>query len=208
MAALVRKILHRDEQPRARDLTQILDGALSAFLDFGIKRASMGEVAKRSKLSPATLYRRFAQKTDLVEAVAIREARRFIADVDARIDHSASPHEQIAEGFVSFTKGLQGNALLTRLLVTEPEATLPMLTLRAGPFLALGRGYLAETIRRLQAEGKLAEFDAEPAAEILARLALSLALTPEGVIPVADEEAARRFAAQHITRLLGLTPEA
>ncbi|MBC6450126.1 TetR/AcrR family transcriptional regulator [Actinokineospora xionganensis] len=184
---------------------EILDGALSAFLEFGIRRTSMGEVAKRSKLSPATLYRRFAQKSDIVRAVAIREAHRFIADVDARIDQDASAEEQVVEGFVAFTQGVRRNQLLTRLLVTEPEFTLPLLTTEAGPFLALGRDYLAAITRRLQAEGKLQPYEPEPVAEILARLALSLVLTPDGVIPVDDVDAARTFARTHITPLVRLT---
>lgn len=184
------------------DQPEILDGALSAFLEFGIRRTSMGEVAKRSKLSPATLYRRFAQKGDIIRAVAIREARRFIDEVDARIDQGASAEEQVVEGFVAFTQGVRRNKLLTRLLVTEPEFTLPLLTTEAGPFLALGRDYLAGITRRLQAEGKLQAYEAEPVAEILARLALSLVLTPDGLIPVDDVEAARSFARDHILALV------
>ncbi|MGH3861327.1 TetR/AcrR family transcriptional regulator [Actinokineospora sp.] len=187
------------------DQTEILDGALSAFLEFGIRRTSMGEVAKRSNLSPATLYRRFAQKNDIVRAVATREALRLIEEVDARIDTSASGEEQVVEGFVAFTQGVRRNKLLTRLLVTEPELTLPLLTTEAGPFLAMGRHYLAGITRRLQAEGKLQTYEPEPVAEILARLALSLVLTPDGVIPVDDGAAARNFARDHITPLVRLT---
>jgi AcrR family transcriptional regulator len=189
------------------DHPRILDAALTAFLEFGIRRTSMGEVAKRSKLSPATLYRRFAQKSDIVRAVAIREAQRFINEVDARIDPTASGEEQVVEGFVAFTLGVRRNQLLTRLLVTEPELTLPLLTTDAGPFLALGRDYLAAITRRLQAEGKVQAYDPEPVAELLARLALSLVLTPDGVIPVDDEQAARAFAREHITPLVRLTPD-
>lgn len=189
-----------------RDIPRILDGALAAFLEFGIRRTSMGEVAKRSKLSPATLYRRFAQKNDLVRAVAIREAQRFIEEVDARIDPAASAEDQVVEGFVGFTLGVRNNRLLTRLLVTEPEFTLPLLTTDAGPFLALGRDYLAGITRRLQAEGKLQAYDPEPVAEMLARLALSLVLTPDGVIPVDDVRAARAFAREYITALVRVVP--
>lgn len=192
----------QEQLPGVPDVERILDGALSAFLDFGMRRTSMAEIAKRAGLSPATLYRRFAQKQDLVAAVAIREARRFVQSVDARVDRSAPAGEQIVDGFVAFTSGLRENRLLRRQLETEPEDALPELTLRAGPFLALGRGYLAEHIRRLQADGELAPFDPEPMAEIFARLALSLVLTPDGVIPVDDPAAARRFAAEHLVPLL------
>ena len=182
----------------------ILDGALSAFLDFGIKRASMNEIAKRAGVSPATLYRRFANKTAVVEAVGMREARQFIAAVDQRVDRNASAREQVVEEFVAFTAMLAGNKLLRRLLVTEPETILPQLTTGAAAVLAVGRGYLADTLRRLQNEADLPRFDVEGVAEICARLALSLALTPDGIIPIDDEAAARKFADEHITALVRL----
>lgn len=186
----------------------ILDGALAAFLDFGIRRTSMADIATRSRISPATLYRRFAQKTDLVQAVGLREVRRFLADVDRRVNQDASAEEQVVELYLAFLGGLRRNALLRRLLDTEPEAVLPLLTVRGAPVLDLGRDYLAEFIRRLQAERKLARFDAEPVAEMIARIALSMALTPQTTIPVTDEKAARRFAREHITVMFRLPPAA
>lgn len=182
----------------------VLDGALSAFLDFGIRRASMNEIAKRAGVSPATLYRRFASKAAVVEAVGMREAREFVRAVDARVDRGAPAREQVVEEFVAFAVRLADNRLLQRLLVTEPESILPQLTVGAAPVLALGRAYLADTLTRLQREGGLPEFDVDAVAEICARLALSLALTPDGAIPIDDEDAARAFADAHITALMRL----
>lgn len=183
-----------DDADRAR----ILDGALDAFLDYGIRRASMSEIASRSGVSPATLYRRFAQKTDVVEAVGRREVRRLLAGVDRRVDRTLGADDQIVELYVAFLGGLRRNRLLARVLVTEPETVLPLLTVQGGPVLELGRAYLVEVIERLQDSGGLARYDAAPVAEIMARVALSMVLTPETAIPVADDEA-RRFAARHIT---------
>lgn len=180
----------------------ILDGALAAFLDFGIKRTSMGEIAKRSGVSPATLYRRYASKTAVVEAVGLREAQRFVTAVDGRVDRSAPVEVQVATGFSAFVAILSGNPLLRRLLITEPDVLLPYLTTNGGPLLALGRAYLADYIGELQGNAELREFDTEQVAEILARLALSLALTPDGIIPVEDEKAAQEFALAHIATLL------
>ena len=180
----------------------ILDGALEAFLDFGIKRTSMNEVAKRSGVSPATLYRRYSSKNAVVQAVGLREAGRFVEAVDARIDRSAPIEEQVTEGFVAFATTLANNRLLRRLLTTEPDVVLPFLTTNAGPLLAVGRAYLAADLREMQATGGLPEYDADYVAEILARLALSLALTPDGLIPIDDDAAARDFARAHIGALV------
>ena len=41
-------------------------------------------------------------------------------------------------------------------------------------------------------------------AEMVARVALSMALTPQTCIPVDDEQAARRFARQHVSGVFGM----
>jgi AcrR family transcriptional regulator len=181
----------------------LLDAALSAFMDFGIKRTTMGEIARRCGVSPATLYRRFPGKDQLVWAVGRREASRLIAGVDAGVDQEADAETQLVELFMGFVTGLRENRLLPRLMATEPEVVLPLLTTQGAPVLVLGRSYLAEVIRRLQASGHLPTFDPEPAAEMVARVALSLALTPQTCIPLDDDEAARRFARQHVAILFG-----
>jgi AcrR family transcriptional regulator len=178
--------------------TAVLDGALSAFLDFGIRRASMSEIARRAGISPATLYRRFAQKSDVVMAVGLREVRRFLVEVDAEVDPTLPAEDQVVALFVAFLAGLRRNKLLARLLETEPETVLPALTVNAEPVLALGRAYLADIIRRLQAAGAAEAYDPEPVAEMIARLALSMALTPQTSLPLHDDAVARSFARNHI----------
>lgn len=184
----------------------VLDAAMRSFLDFGIRRTSMGEIARRSGISPATLYRRFAQKSDIVQMVGLREVRRFIDDVESRIDHSAPADDQLVELFVSFANGLRSNQLIRRLLDTEPEIVLPFLTTAGGPVLALGTDYLAEFIERLQGEGQLPRYDARPVAEAMARVALTLPLIPQTSIPIGDSAAARRFARDHLVLIAHSAP--
>ncbi|WP_309247546.1 TetR/AcrR family transcriptional regulator [Nocardia terpenica] len=194
--------LVRGATPEDGDRAGVLDAALLAFLDFGIKRTSMVEVARRGGLSLATLYRRFANKSDLIQAVGLRQARQFIDKADAtvqrQIDRDASAEDQIVELFVAFLDGLRGNRLLDRLLKTEPETVLPYLTVQGAPVIELGRDYLAEFIARLQREGKLPQYDPLPLAEMIARTALSMALTPQTVIPLGDDAAVRQFAREHV----------
>ncbi|QIS06017.1 TetR family transcriptional regulator [Nocardia brasiliensis] len=203
MAKLTRLLPRiRSAGPEDRNQARVLDAALLAFLDFGIKRTSMVEVARRCGLSLATLYRRFASKSELIEAVGLRQTREFVEQVDAalqqQVDREASAHEQIVELFAAFITGLRDNRLVHRLLATEPELLLPFLTIKGAPIIELGRDYLSEFITRLQREGKLPEYDPEPLAEMIARTALSLALTPQTVIPLHDDAAIRQFARDHI----------
>ncbi|MGW4124042.1 TetR/AcrR family transcriptional regulator [Nocardia sp. NPDC004711] len=203
MAKLAKLLpLVRGSGPEDHNQAKVLDAALMAFLDFGIKRTSMVEVARRGGLSLATLYRRFAGKNDLIQAVGLRQARQLVEDIDAAVqvpvERDASAEEQITVLFIAFIEGLRGNQLLGRLLKTEPEVVLPYLTVQGAPVIELGRDYLAEFIARLQAEDKLPQYDPLPLAEIIARAALSLALTPQTVIPLDDPVALRQFARDHI----------
>ncbi|MDO3646847.1 TetR/AcrR family transcriptional regulator [Nocardia mangyaensis] len=185
-----------------RDNADVLNGALAAFLDFGIKRTSMGEVARRGGLSLATLYRRFGGKADIVQAVGLWQVRHLLEQADASMrrqaEEGASAEDQIVELFVAFALGLRENPLLDRLLATDAATVLPYLTTGGAPVIELGRDFLAEFITRLQEAGKLPAYDPLPVAELVARTALSLVLTKPTVIPLDDEAAARRFARDHI----------
>ncbi|MEU4649133.1 TetR/AcrR family transcriptional regulator [Nocardia fluminea] len=200
----VSSILARILEKPVTDGEKLLDSALSAFLDFGIKRTSMGEIARRAGISPATLYRRYESKNELVEAVGVREAQRYVTDIDERVRAVTEPGDQLVEIFVAFVTTIAGNELLRRLLSTEPEITLPRLTTDAGPILAVGRAYLADKLRELQASAPVPEFDPDLVAEVMARLALSLALTPDGLIPLDDAEAGREFARRTLLPMVGL----
>jgi len=199
-----------DEPDASRGV--ILDGALAAFLDVGIRRTSMGDVARRSRISPATLYRKFAGKSGLVEAVALREVRRFLADMDDTLEatrqEGGDAEEQVITLGLAVIDWIRRNQLLRRLLETEPELVLPLLTTQGAPVLNLGRTYLRGVLERLQREGVLPKYDPDPIAETLARLALSLALTPESVLPLDDEDAARALFRAHIVPALGLQERA
>ncbi|MEV5836853.1 TetR/AcrR family transcriptional regulator [Nocardia sp. NPDC052112] len=196
-------ILQRILEKPVSDGEKLLESALSAFLDFGIKRTSMGEIARRAGISPATLYRRFESKNELVEAVSVREAQRFVAEIDKRVQKVEGVEEQLIEIFVAVITEIAGNELLRRLLRTEPDLILPRLTTEAGPIIAVGRTYLAEKLRELRS-GADDDFDFELVAEIMARLALSLALTPDGLIPIDDVAAGRDFARRTLLPMVGV----
>ena len=199
----VRPALELGGAPDDRD--PVLDAALAAFLDFGIRRTSMGEIARRAGISPATLYRRYAAKSDIVMAVGLREASRDIASIDARIDPAAPPVEQLTRLYLEVSRRLHGNRLLIRVLETEPETVLPRLTLEAGPLLDIGRSYLADFLVRLQREGHVPPYDVTPVVDWLARHAQSETLTPAASAP--SEQEVRAFVRDHLAPFVGITVE-
>jgi AcrR family transcriptional regulator len=186
------------------DLTteRILDAALEQFRRVGIRRSSVEEVARRAGVTRVTVYRRFPQKDRLIEAVVLRECSRAIAEVDARISSLEDPVERTVEGFVAMVELVRAHPLLTGLMAVEPQSVLRQLTVDGRPVIEIGTAFIAGHIRRSQHAGDLPEYDPQPVAEILARLAHSLLLTPEGGIPIDDLDQAREFARLHLTPIL------
>jgi AcrR family transcriptional regulator len=186
------------------DRDPVLDAALTAFLDFGIRRTSMGEIARRAGISPATLYRRYAQKSDVQMAVGLREAQRELSYVDHKVDPGAPPLEQLVQLYTAVTHRLRDNKLLQRVLATEPESVLPRLTLEAAPLLEIGRGDRAGFLTRLQADGHLPTYDVTPVADFLTRVTQSEILTPAAE-PLTEAET-RAFVRDHLAPFVRLSP--
>lgn len=180
---------------------RILDAALACFTDAReIKGVTMNAIADRAGLGVATVYRRFARKELLVQAVLLREARRMIDNVDAAVAPAQTLEDEVTEGFVAFVGELGRRPVLAAVFRNDSDA-LPMLTSGGAPLLLLGRTFLAGLIRRRQEIDGDRSLDAEIVADIYARLAHSLALTPEGAIPTTDDAAVRAFARTYLTRL-------
>jgi AcrR family transcriptional regulator len=185
-------------------MTTILDAALELYEEYGLRRTTMDDVAKRAGVGRATLYRRFPQKSDLVSAVGLREVERFLASVDVEISKAENAEERMVAGFVAVVNGLRRHTLLNRLLSSEPEVVLPGLTLAGGSVIALARGYLVEKLAADQRAGHIGSFDVKPLAEMLARLIHSMVLTPEGCIPVSGEREMREFARAYLVPWLNV----
>ena len=181
-----------------RDATTaaILAAALSTFEELGIRRTTMEDVARRAGVSRVTVYRRFAQKERLVEAVILGEASRFFAELEAAVARLDSVEDRIVEAFVHTLRAARQQRLLNRLLATEPEAVLPHLTLEGGPVIAAGTAFLARQMRI--ARSGVPARETETVAEIVARLVLSHLLTPGLVTP----REARRFARRYIAPVM------
>jgi AcrR family transcriptional regulator len=194
----------QNEDGTAQDGTtqRILAGTLAMLQDFGLRRTTLEDVARRVRVSRATIYRRFASKDVLVRAVLLRELRRFFSAIDERVAGIDSTEDRIAEGFAFALQFLNEHALLNRFMRTEPELLLPYLTLNAGPVLEAAQEFLAERLEQEVEQGRLTPLDTQVAGELLARLVLSFFLTPNTVVPLSTPEDARRFARLYLAPAL------
>jgi AcrR family transcriptional regulator len=200
------------DEPAIVDATAsgIADAALRQFELFGVTRSTIEEIARRAKLSRVTIYRRFPGKDALIEAVMLRELRRFLRDLDSAIEPLSDPDEMVVEGFAFTLQAVRSHRLLQRMLESEPEMLLPYLTVKGAQFVGAARDFLAKRIAR---ERKDEHLDKEllTVAEIVVRLILSFLLTPQTPIDLDDPRAVRAFARRYLGPILapvarGITP--
>ena len=59
----------------------ILDAALVEFERHGVRRVALDDVARRAGVSRTTIYRRFANRANLMAAVIERENAALFADI-------------------------------------------------------------------------------------------------------------------------------
>ena len=196
---LLRVAQARDPAQDGDTVTErILDAALGQFEDFGLRRSTMEDIARRCGMSRITIYRRFPKKENLIEAVLLRELQAFLGDLVRVGEDDLSPEGKMIERIAFALQYLRHHLLLRRLLRTEPESILPSLTVSGGPVVDLAREQVAALIRRdffgdqvPPAEG---ERHVQIVAELGVRIVLSFILTPSSAIPMDTLADARAFA--------------
>jgi AcrR family transcriptional regulator len=166
---------------------RILAAARRLLLEHGLSRTSLADVARAAGVSEATLYRRFAGRDELLRTVLGREVQAFIAQMDEHAGTIEDPVERLVAGFVFLAQALRRHELAQRLLATDPERVLPLMTVHGGPWIALAREYVRDQATRAPGGGALTA-DPEQVAELLVRIAHSLVLTPDTVLPLDDDE--------------------
>lgn len=156
----------------------VLDAARATVLDFGVRRATLTEVARRAGLSRMTVYRRYSDGNELMRALMSRE---FGAVLERAQDQAAAlddPLERVVEGVVGTVAMLMEHPLMTRILELEPEMIVPYLSERLGEFQRAGREALAAWLAGAQSQGAIRPGSPE-------RMAGTIELSARGLVVAA-----------------------
>jgi AcrR family transcriptional regulator len=153
----------------------VLDAARATVLDFGVRRATLTEVARRAGLSRMTVYRRYADGNELMRAVMSREFGAVLLEAQRRAAGITDGRERVLAGVMGTLEMLIDHPLMLRLLELEPEMLLPYLTDRVGEFQRAGRTALAGWLREAQAKGAVRAGDPE-------RMAATIELAARGPV--------------------------
>lgn len=179
----IAEVVAAGPEPGADELLdRVAAAALAQFAEFGIRRSTIDDVARRAGVSRVTVFRRFETKQRLVEVVVAREVRLAVAEFTRAWEEGESLEQRLLQGLSFSVHFVSGHPLFDRLLRSEPEVLLPLLTVDGGPVLELYRSLITELVRAEIHAGRAATADPDRVAEVIARLAMSLVLTRDGTV--------------------------
>ena len=176
---------------------RLLGAALEAATVHGIARLSMADVAQRAGLSRQTLYRHFASKEMLIAELVAAETAVLVAGVVEAARLHDDPRASLEAAFGSALVAAREHPLLDRLIRTEPETLLPLLTTDGGPVTVQVRtvveAVLAERAVVPAVDGTVDPVDLRRFADIVTRLLVSYAVSAPDDPPEVVASAIARF---------------
>jgi AcrR family transcriptional regulator len=162
--------------PGSQTATRILDATLATMADHGIARLSLEDVARRAGLSRQTVYRYFPSKGVLLEATVLREEQVFIVNMTSAAERHRELEPALRSAIEAALRTGQAHGLLNRLLATEPNALVALVTTDRGPVLSAARQALEEILGGWLPRAPKARLGM--AADAVARLLVSYVVNP------------------------------
>ncbi|HEX4777327.1 MAG TPA: TetR/AcrR family transcriptional regulator [Acidimicrobiia bacterium] len=164
--------------PQLRE--RLLEAAYACVARFGMGKTTIDDVVKESSVSRATIYRAFpGGKDELMREVVAWEMGRFFGSLAEAVAGAPDFATLVEEGLVFAHRAVLEHEVLQKVLVTEPERLLPLLTTETHRPLRFITGYLVPFLEREEREGRVwPGLDLERAADYVARMLLSLIGSP------------------------------
>jgi AcrR family transcriptional regulator len=187
---------------------RLLEAAYACVGRYGLAKTTVEDVVKESGVSRATVYRAFpGGKDELLHEVVAWEMGRFFGALAEAVAGAPDFASLVEEGLVFAHRAVREHLVLQKILVTEPERLLPLMTTEQHRPLRFITEYLLPFLEREERQGRLQPgLDQAAAADFVARLLLSLIGSP-GRWDLDDPSAVRRLVREDL--LAGvLTPDA
>jgi AcrR family transcriptional regulator len=168
---------NRDASADESTRTKILEAALECFMQLGIAKTSLHDVARAADVSRGTVYRYFAERQALIDATIELRAQKYYADAAAKMDACETLAAQIgafgeavARNVGDFQRHrlLEGDSMLMRLSASDRDGALRRMS-----------HFLEPYIESAKERGEIrADIDVTEASEWIARTLMSLPPMP------------------------------
>lgn len=155
----------------------LLDAAYDAAASGSWAHTRMADVARVAGVSRQTLYNTFGSKDALAQALALREAGRFLDGTETAMSaYAGGVHDAVAAAVEFALHESADNPLMKAVLTDDTAALLPFITTRAEPIVAEARERIATYFRSHWPE--LPTRDLDLATEVMVRLTISHMILP------------------------------
>jgi AcrR family transcriptional regulator len=159
---------------------RLLEATYRCVERFGLGKTTIEDVVKESGVSRASIYRQFPGGRDelLLETVGWELANYFNQLAD-QVRDAPDLEQLLCTGLAYAHRSVSEHAVLRKIMDTEPEKLLPLLTTESAKTLPFIADFLLPYLRREAEAGRLrGGVDLDRAAEYLARAILSLIGAP------------------------------
>jgi AcrR family transcriptional regulator len=176
------------------DMTaRILDAAAALYLERGRSETTLSAIAQRAGVSRPSVYKHLGDADGVAHALIDRELARFFEEVVAVLFAQPTLRDRLVEGLAFTVEYARGHVLLQRMLELEPDLVVSAFTLRGGDVLRRAVDLLAPELERAADDGEVVGIAPDVAAEWVARIAVSLVLTPSVTRDLEDPVELRRY---------------
>ncbi|HLS79208.1 MAG TPA: helix-turn-helix domain-containing protein [Nocardia sp.] len=196
--AVAKVVTHSTADP---DVADVYEATLRVLTERGTRTATMDDIAERTGISRATLFRRYGGKDALFEAAVAHTLRNFLAEITTTFLTVIDPADRIAEAFVACLR--LRDRLFADTMDADRNAELLAIIAAGDPSpIDIGTRFIAARIRAGQEEGTLPPGDPDLRADAVIRLTVGYLLLPAPGYDLADDEAARDLARRVIAPLV------
>jgi AcrR family transcriptional regulator len=163
-------------EPRER----VLAATYACVARFGMGKTTVEDVVKESGVSRASIYRLFpGGKDQLLRETVGWEMNRFFASLAEAVYDAPDFATLLERGLVFAHRSIQEHVVLRKVLETEPERLLPLITVEQHRVLEFITAFLLPYLEREERAGRVRPgVDLEAGADYVARMILSLIGSP------------------------------
>jgi AcrR family transcriptional regulator len=162
--------------PRER----VLEATYACVARFGLGKTTVEDVVKESGISRASIYRRFpGGKDQLLRETVGWEMNRFFARLAEAVYDAPDFATLLERGLTFAHDAILEHEVLLKVLDTEPDRLLPLITVEQDRVLRFITAFLLPYLEREQRDGRIrAGVDLAAAADYVGRMVLSLIGSP------------------------------
>src|SRR5262249_45593357 len=142
--------------PGAEPRDRVLAGAYECVARFGMAKTTVDDVAKTSGISRATIYRLFPGGRDqLLRETVGWEMNRFFARLADEVEGAPDFAPLVEQALTFAHRAVNEHEVLQKVLVTEPELLLPLMTIEQHRVLRYITAYLRPLLGREAEAGRV-----------------------------------------------------